>query len=78
MTPTTKLSLVRTPEEDLPLSATELQRELQTKADAVAAMVKDWGARAEPVSFKEFEQALRQIVFGLARVAIAWFLARRE
>jgi hypothetical protein len=73
-----ELSLVRKPEEEMPLSATALQQELRRKADEVAATVKNWAARTEPISFKDFERALREVVFALARVAIGWFLALRE
>jgi len=75
---TTKLSLVRAPEEEMPLTAAALREQLRTQATAVEALTEEWSTRADPVSFKEFEKALREIVFAFARLAIALFLAGRE
>lgn len=68
----------RTPDDGLPLGATELRQRLGAEAASVATMVEDWATRAEPVSFKDFEKALRDLVFGFARIAIMLFLALRE
>ena len=74
-----KLSLVkRKPEEDEPLTATSLRQRLQTQAAAVTTLADEWATREEPVSFKDFEQALRDVVFAFARIAIMLFLALRE
>ena len=79
MTRPTRLSLVkRRPEEDEPLTAAALSQRLQTQAAAVSTLANDWAARDEPVSFKDFEQAIRQVVFAFARIAIMLFLALRE
>lgn len=76
--PSSPLSLVRKPAEELPLTVVALRQQLRTQATAVEALTDEWATRADPVSFKDFEQALRVIVFGCARLAIALFLARRE
>ena len=73
------LSLVKwKPEEDEPLTATALRQRLQTHAAAVSTLADDWATRDEPVSFKDFEQAIRLVVFAFARIAIMLFLALRE
>jgi len=73
------LSLVKwKPEEDEPLTATALRQRLQTHAAAVSTLADDWATRDSPVSFKDFEQAIRQVVFAFARIAIMLFLALRE
>jgi hypothetical protein len=74
-----QLSLVKRPSEgDEPLTAAALRQRLQTQATAVAALADDWAGREAPVSFKDFEKALRDLVFAFARVAIMLFLALRE
>ena len=74
-----RLSLVKwKPEEDEPLTAAALRQRLQTHAAAVSTLADDWATRDEPVSFKDFEQAIRQLVFAFARIAIMLFLALRE
>jgi len=74
-----RLSLVKwKPEEDEPLTATALRQRLQTHATAVSTLADDWATRDEPVSFKDFEQAIRLAVFAFARIAIMLFLALRE
>jgi hypothetical protein len=79
MTGPARLSLVKwKPEDDEPLTATALRQRLQTQAAAVSTLASDWAARDEPVSFKDFEQAIRQLVFAFARIAIMLFLALRE
>jgi hypothetical protein len=79
MTRPVHLSLVKwRPEEDEPLTATALSQRLQTQAAAVSTLANDWAARDEPVSFKDFEQAIREVVFAFARIAIMLFLALRE
>lgn len=73
------LSLVkRPPEGDESLAATALRQRLQTQAAAVATLADEWGGREEPISFKDFEKALRELVFAFARIAIMLFLALRE
>lgn len=73
------LNLVkRPPEDDEPLTATALRQRLQTQAAAVATLADEWASRDEPLSFKDFEKALRDLVFAFARVAIMLFLALRE
>lgn len=44
----------------------------------MSTLADDWAARDAPVSFKDFEQAIRQVVFAFARIAIMLFLALRE
>lgn len=78
MKPPSKLSLVRVPEEEMPLTVAALRRQLQTQATAVATLADAWSTRAEPVTFKDFEKALRDVVFAFGRIAIALFLALRE
>jgi hypothetical protein len=74
-----RLSLVKwKPEEDEPLTAAALRQRLQTHAAAVSTLADDWATRDESVSFKDFEQAIRQLVFAFARIAIMLFLALRE
>ena len=74
------LTLVRKPtdEEPEPLSAPELGQRLRTQAATVATMADDWATRDADVSFKDFEKALRELVFAFARIAIMLFLALRE
>lgn len=76
MTPA--LSLVRKPEEELPLTAAALRQQLRAQATAIEALTDEWAKRTEQVSFKDFEKALREIVFAFARLALALFLAGRE
>jgi len=79
MTGPARLSLVKwRPEDDEPLTATAVSQRLQTQAAAVSTLATDWAARDEPVSFKDFEQAVREAVFAFARIAIMLFLALRE
>ena len=62
MTRPARLSLVKwRPEEDEPLTATALRERLQTQAAAVSTLANDWAARDEPVSFKDFEPAIREM-----------------
>jgi hypothetical protein len=72
------LTLVRAPEHEQPQTAPELRQRLQTQTAAVVTLVEDWVARDAPVSFKDFEKALRDVVFAFARIAIMLFLALRE
>jgi len=61
MTRPARLSLVKwRSEEDEPLTAAALRQRLQTQAAAVSTLANDWAARDEPVSFKDFEQAIRE------------------
>jgi len=55
-----------------------LQEEVRAQAHAVEALAVDWAGREGPVTFKEFEAALRLVVFSLARVVVMLFLAGRE
>jgi hypothetical protein len=74
-----RLTLVRKgPHDELPLRAPELRERLRDEAANVATMAETWAAREEPVSFKDFEIALRDLVFAFARIAIMLFLALRE
>lgn len=41
-------------------------------------MADEWGERDKPVAFKDFEKALRDLVFAFARITIMLFLALRE
>lgn len=72
------LSLVRKPKEEVELNAAALRQQLRTHAEATATLADAWAAREEPVSFKDFEKALRELVFAFARIAIMLFLALRE
>jgi len=54
------------------------RQELAARCAAVTALVVQWAAGSEAVRFKDFEKALRQEVFGLARAALELFLALRE
>jgi hypothetical protein len=73
------LTLVRKgPHDELPLRAPELRERLLDEAARVATMAETWAAREAPVSFKDFELALRELVFAFARIAIMLFLALRE
>ena len=72
------LSLVRKPEDEVPLTSVALRDQLRTHATTVAALMEAWAARDEPVSFKDAERALRAAVFAFARVALMLFLALRE
>jgi len=74
-----RLSLVKwKAEEDEPLTGTALRQRMQTHAAASSTLADDWTTRDEPVSFKDFEQAIRLVVFSFARIAIMLFLALRE
>jgi hypothetical protein len=74
-----ELSLVRKPNrEPALLSTSELRTELAARAEELARMATSWAQRDAPVSFKEFEQALRTLLFAVGRAAIALFLALRE
>lgn len=74
-----RLTLVRKPPRDeLPLRAPELRERLCDEAAKVMTMVETWASREESVSFKDFELALRDLVFAFARIAIMLFLALRE
>jgi len=77
--PTRKLSLVRAPaaEKEI-LTVPALRGQLQAQAAAVTTLAEAWSTRAEPVTFKDFEKALRDAVFAFARITIALFLALRE
>jgi len=55
-----------------------LRAEVRAQAVAVEAVAEEWAVRDGPVTFKEFEGALRLVVFSLARAVIMLFLARRE
>jgi hypothetical protein len=44
----------------------------------VAAVADDWASRDAPVSFKDIENALREVVFAFARITVMLFLALRE
>jgi hypothetical protein len=44
----------------------------------VAAVADDWASREAPVSFKDIENALREVVFAFARIAVMLVLALRE
>lgn len=75
----TRLTLVRKPPQDqLPLQASALRQRLHEEAANVTTMAESWATRDESVSFKDFELALRELVFGFARLAIMLFLALRE
>ena len=74
----TELSLVRNPESTLPSDPESLRSEYARSTTQVLELVDEWAQRDEPVSFREFEQALRLAVAGLARAAVALFLALRE
>lgn len=78
MTAPARLTLVRTPPDDKPASAAELRERLHAQATAVSAVVDDWATREAPVTFKDFEKALREVVFVFARIAIMLFLALRD
>ncbi|HYW31277.1 MAG TPA: hypothetical protein VE869_07180 [Gemmatimonas sp.] len=73
-----RLTLGRLPTDERLASACELRDHLHAQTAAVSAMVDDWATRDAPVSFKDFEKSLREIVFAFARVAIMLFLAVRE
>jgi hypothetical protein len=68
----------RDADDDEPLTAVALRERLQVQAAAVAAVADDWAVRDAPVSFKDFENALREVVFAFARIAIMLFMALRE
>ena len=65
-------------DDDEPLTAVALRERLQVQAAAVTAMADEWAVRDAPVSFKDVEKALREVVFAFARIAIMLFLALRE
>lgn len=73
-----ELSLVRKPESTAPSTPEALRAEYVHSTTQVLDLVDEWSQRDEPVSFREFEQALRLVVDGLARAAIALFLSLRE
>ena len=56
----------------------ELRQEARSQATALITLAEDWGSRVEPVTFKEFEAAVRTALFALGRVLVMLFLARRE
>jgi hypothetical protein len=60
------------------MTAVALRDQLQAHAAAVAAVTDDWASRETPVSFKDIENALREVVFAFARIAVMLFLALRE
>jgi hypothetical protein len=60
------------------LTLAELRQAARSHANAVVALAEDWGSRDEPVTFKEFELALRTALFALGRLLVMLFLARRE
>lgn len=73
-----RLTLVRrVAHDELPLRAPELRERLRVEAANVATMAESWAAREEPVSFKDFEIALRDLVFAFARIAIMLSRATR-
>lgn len=78
MTTAARLTLVRAPTDEKLESACALRERLHAQTATVSAMVDDWAKRDAPVSFKDFEKALREVVFAFARVAIMLFLAVRE
>ena len=57
---------------------TELQEGAQSQAKAVIALAEEWGSRDAPVTFMEFEKALRTALLALGRVVVMLFLANRE
>lgn len=65
----------RDADDDGPLTAVALRERLQVHAAAVAAVADEWAVRDAPVSFKDVERALREVVFAFARIAIMLFLA---
>ena len=65
-------------DDDGPLTAVALRERLEVHAAAVAAVADEWAVRDAPVSFKDVEKALREVVFAFARIAIMLFLALRE
>mgnify|MGYP001600983902 CR=1 FL=1 len=73
-----ELSLVEKPKEAPPVAADDLRREVQSQANKLVEMTEEWAKRNEPISFKEFEQALRLAVFALGRLLVMLFLALRE
>ena len=56
----------------------ELSEEAQRQSRAVIALAVDWGNRATPVTFREFEKALRTALFALGRILVMLFLIKRE
>jgi hypothetical protein len=44
----------------------------------VVRLVSDWAVRPGPVSFKDFERALKEAAYGLARAAVVMFLVLRN
>ncbi len=57
----------------------ELRKEAQSQARTVIALADEWGSHDKPVTFKEFEKALRTALFVLAgRMVVMLFLAKRE
>lgn len=78
MTKHRHLSLVKRDDDGGPLTAAVLRERLQAHAAAVTAVADEWAVREAPVSFKDVERALREVVFAFARIAIMLFLALRE
>jgi len=64
--------------QEAPPTVEALRAEVRAQAVAVEAVAEEWAVRDGPVTFKEFEGALRLVVFSLARAVIMLFLARRE
>jgi hypothetical protein len=56
----------------------ELRQQVSSQATALIGLAEDWGSRDEPVTFKEFEMALRTALFALGRALVMLFLVRRE
>jgi len=74
----TELRLIEKPKEEPSFTADELGREIGNQANELVEMARTWASRTEPVSFKEFEQALRLAMFALARLVVMLFLSLRE
>ena len=71
----TELRLIEKPKEEPSFTADELGREIGNQANELVEMTRTWASRTEPVSFKEFEQALRLAMFALARLVVMLFLS---
>jgi len=75
----TEFALDRNTESSSPEpTLTELRKEARCQASVVITLAEDWGARDEPVTFKEFETTLRTALFALGRILVMLFLAVRE
>ena len=73
------LSLVRNGERDAaPPTIDELRSELQRAFRSAVQLVEDRARTDGELSFREFERALREAVFGLGRAFVVLFLALRE